>query len=95
MNGVWKVVGIGAAGLASELGTFEKKNPLINQNEMILRVLQLDCEFLLIPSDQGIKSFNAYFLKSATIVFDQPNDYQSSYPLNQVLTSIKNKFGNK
>jgi hypothetical protein len=95
MNGTWTVVGIGAAGLAGELGEFEKKNPSSDQSGTILRILQLDCEFLLIPSNQVNTDYSAYYLGSSSIVFNQPSDFQTSFPLRTVLMSVKDKFENK
>lgn len=95
VNGILQVAGIGASGLASELGAFGKKNPGMIRNGIILRVLNLDCEFLVIPGKKINNGSSTYFLKSSSIVFGQPNDHQTSFSLNHVLTLIKNKTANK
>jgi hypothetical protein len=95
MNGILKVVGIGAAGLASDLGVFEKQHPSSIHYGRILRILQLDCEFLLILPDPLQSGFQTYFLRSADIAFDQSQDDHTSYSLYQVLLMIKNKIENK
>ena len=95
MNGIWKVVGIGAAGLASELGSFEKRHPSAPQKGKIVRVLSLDCEFILLPIDSIGKDIQTYFLKSADLVFDQSPDKETLFPLQQTLLMVKNKAGNK
>jgi hypothetical protein len=94
MNGRWETVGIGAAGLANDLGVFEKQHPSSARYGRILRVLQLDCEFLLIPPDPLQSGFKTYFLRSADIAFDQSQDDNTSYSLQQVLLMVKDKLGN-
>jgi len=94
MNGIWEVVGIGAAGLASDLGVFEKQHPSQVQYGRILRVLQLDCEFLLTKSESVQPNFKTWFLRSADIAFDQSQDNNTSYSLEQVLLMVKDKLGN-
>jgi hypothetical protein len=95
VNDLWKVVGIGAAGLANELREFEKENPSGYQYGMILRILPLDCEFLLNPSDTSFSTLKTYFLNSAHIAFDLSPDFEPSYSLQELLSFVKNKIENK
>ena len=95
MEGNWKVVGIGAAGLASELESFEKLTNESGQGGKILRVLPLDCEFVFYTEDPLLKSAKLHFLKSANIAFDQSTNEQSAFSLKQLLVTIKEKIGNK
>jgi hypothetical protein len=94
IHGFWEVVGIGAAGLANELGEIDKNHPSINKWGIILRIHQLECDFLLMPQENDSKSFNAYFLTSAYIAMDKKVNTNSPYSLKQVLLSIKNKIDN-
>jgi hypothetical protein len=93
MNGVLEVVGIGAAGLAGELNQFEKSHPSSDPGGTILRVYQLDCEFLLMNSPDDPGSLRGYFLNSANIAFDRAKD-DFSWTLPEILSMVKSKLGN-
>jgi hypothetical protein len=93
MNGELKVVSIGAAVLAGELGEFEKEYPSENQVGMLLRVYQLSCDFFINPSVNLSKESKIYPLNSAKIGLSLNNDNtNSSYSVNQVLSLVKNKL---
>ena len=94
MNGVWKVVGIGASGLANELGEFEKLYRSPNQWGMILRVYQMKCDFYVTSSDNYSINFKVFPLTSAKMILNKTNKVYSFFTLPQLLSFVKNEIKN-
>ncbi len=95
MNDRWVAVGLGAAGLAQELGAFEKNYPSFNQKGILLRVHQLKCDFILFALNNS-QSFNTvYPLKSAAMAMYESMKTNSSFPLSQALSLIKKEIVRK
>lgn len=90
-DGTCKTVGVGAAGLAKELETYDPETD--DAPGLILRVSDLDCEFLLVHDKDGKGSYKAMFLKSSSLVFNEPEG--KLWTLEKALTSVKNIIGNK
>jgi hypothetical protein len=97
MNNLYQVVGIGGSGLAKELGEFENKYPSTNQEGQLLRVYQLECDFILSSSGNPLSAVNVYPMTSAKMTLDKSDNKMSSslYSLPQVLLFIKTKINNK
>ncbi len=81
-NNVWSIVKIGAKGLASELGEFAQRKPLITSLS-ILRVFQLKGDFIL--TQQNI----IYPLTSAVRGLNISS--KKEYSIYDILTLLKNK----
>jgi hypothetical protein len=97
MNGKYAVVGIGGTGLSKELEELEKNYPTANQEGKLLRVYQLECDFLLLPSDKSSSDINAYPMTSAKMAFYKADNKMTApfYSLFQTLLLIKNNINNK
>jgi len=91
MKGVYEVVGIGAAGLANELGDFEKKHSPGNSPGRILRVHPLNCDFVVSSPDNEDKRLKIYPLHSAKMVLDRKCRRNAPYRLPKALSVIKAK----
>ncbi len=91
----WQVVSIGAAALAKELDGFEKKHISVNTSGMILRIYQMDCDFILSSPDNSLNNIKVYLPESAKIALNKTNEADLSYTLQQVLVLAKTKIENK
>lgn len=95
MNGVWKAVGIGAATLAKELGEYEKEHSSTDQSGIILRVFQMDCDFLLTSPDSSYDNIKVYPLESAKIALNITGNADSIYTMKQLQYTAKKIIENK
>ena len=81
----WKVVKIGAKGLANELQVFNRNNTFIGELKMF-RVFQLQSDFLLTEGNI------VYPLTSARKLFEIKSKENISYSLDDILSLLKNKI---
>jgi hypothetical protein len=86
MNGVWKTVGIGAAGLAKELGALEKKHPA---EKALLSVHELECDFVILPN-HNFPDVPVYLLFSSGMALNKKTD-SGVYSLSGILPLLKEK----
>lgn len=88
MNGVWKVVGLGAAGLAKDIGEFEKKYPSSNKSGTLLNIIDLQVDFILYTQNNS-SDLQAYPLSSARTAQFYSKEKNSLKTLSQILSVIK------
>lgn len=90
VDGVWRVVGLGAAGLAKELQAFEVSHEIdpARQGRALLRIFQAHCDFLII-TDSGAPAA-IYPLQSAVMALKTANrTIQNVYTENELLPVVK------
>ncbi|MFI5252822.1 MAG: hypothetical protein ACHQQQ_10365 [Bacteroidota bacterium] len=96
MNGEWKIVDFGAAGLASEIGEFDSKHPAVasTQRKILLRIYPLQIDFLLYQSETaGLPQQTIYPLQSAArMLKSSVKAGKSVLMLNDILPVIKSKL---
>ncbi len=94
IKGSYKAVGLGAAGLAREVGEFEKTHPSKNQYGKILRVYKMTSDFVLLPDEANPASPTLFPLKSAKNSLNEKGESAASYKLNQGLQLIRKHVKN-
>lgn len=89
----WKVVAIGATGLAKELQDFERNYSSNNQSITLLTVHQLQGDFVIVNSGVA-NNWIAYPLSTGNMSLGNFGKSDSHYTLNQLLTLIKTIVSN-
>jgi hypothetical protein len=93
-NGQFKAVGLGAAGLAREVGEFEKEQPSSRHFGEILRVHKMTSDFLLLSDEDNPASSVLFPLQSARKAFAEKGESFRSYRLKEGLQLIKSHVQN-
>lgn len=89
VNGQLKTVGLGAAGLARELGEFEKEHPSGQSHGKILRVYKMTSDFLLLPDEANPASSTLFPLQSAKNSLNEKGESARPIKLNEGLQIIR------
>jgi hypothetical protein len=92
VKGQLKTVGLGAAGLAGELGEFEKQHPSRQSHGKILRVHKMTCDFVILPNEANPAASTLFPLQSAKNSLRENGESAASFQLNRGLQLIR-KYG--
>lgn len=90
VKGQFKTVGLGAAGLAKELGEFEKEHPSGQSHGKILRVHKMTSDFLLLTDEANPALSTLFPLQSAKSSLNEKGIPATSYKLKEGLQLIRN-----
>ena len=95
MNGAWQIVDFGGGGLARELGEFEKKHPSAHQVGFLLKVYQLQSDFVILNTNEQASSMQVFPLTSANKALGAKDIGSNFYSFSELLPLIKKKIEHK
>ncbi len=88
----WQAVDFGAAELAKDINNKESIALIKKYNNNLLRVYQLNCDFLINGDITTKKNLKLYFLKSAETIINLKKSSNDYYDLDHILKTIKEKL---